>query len=97
MNTFQFKCFLTLAKFLNFTKTADMLNITQPALSKIISGFEEEMQVTLFYRDRRTVKLTAAGEVFLKDIDKVIMSLNRATENARAMKNGLRGVINIGF
>jgi DNA-binding transcriptional LysR family regulator len=57
--------FVAVAEELSFTRAAERLFISQPALSKQIRQLEESMRVTLFERDRRTVTLTAPGQVLL--------------------------------
>ncbi|MFB9830670.1 LysR family transcriptional regulator [Actinoallomurus acaciae] len=58
--------FVAVAEELSFTKAAtERLFISQPALSRQIRRLETSMRATLFERDRRTVRLTTAGEVLL--------------------------------
>ncbi|WP_067683280.1 LysR family transcriptional regulator [Nocardia miyunensis] len=53
--------FVTIAEELHFTKAAERLFISQPALSKQIRLLEKTLGTALFERDRRSVRLTAAG------------------------------------
>lgn len=57
------RCFMEAAKCLNFTRAAEKLYISQPALSKNIASLEDQCGMKLFYRDsrRNQVKLTPAG------------------------------------
>ena len=57
--------FVAVAEELNFTRAAERLHISQPALSKQIRGLETSLHAQLFLRDRRQVSLTAAGEALL--------------------------------
>ena len=59
------QCFVALAETLNFTAAADKLYMSQPGLSRIISNLEQDLDVRLFYRSTRSVRLTNAGEQFL--------------------------------
>lgn len=61
MTITQIKYFITTAKCLNFTKAASQLYITQPALSRQIAAIEAELNMQLFVRNNRTVKLTPAA------------------------------------
>ncbi|WP_272496934.1 LysR family transcriptional regulator [Actinomadura terrae] len=57
--------FVAVAEELGFTRAAERLFISQPALSKQVRHLETQLRVRLFDRDRRTVRLTAAGEALL--------------------------------
>jgi DNA-binding transcriptional LysR family regulator len=57
--------FATVAEELNFTRAAERLHVSQPALSKQIRSLETALRAQLFARDRRQVTLTAAGRALL--------------------------------
>lgn len=61
MDLNKLEAFMTVAKYKNFTKAADKLFISQPALSKKIADFEKELNATLLIRGNRNVELTQAG------------------------------------
>ncbi len=67
MNTMQIDCFLVVAETLNFAAAAERLHVTQPAVTQQIHTLEKELNVKLFQRTTRTVKLTPEGYVFLND------------------------------
>ena len=64
MNTTQLECFMEVANFLNFSRAAERLRITQPAVSHQISTLEDELGVKLFHRTSKSVRLTPAGDLF---------------------------------
>lgn len=64
MNSIQIEYFLALAKHLNFSETARLIHVSQPAISKQITSLEEEIGIPLFERGYRSIKLTPAGERF---------------------------------
>lgn len=64
MNDHQIHCFLTVCQTLNFSRAAQRLFITQPALSYQIRSLEKELGVELFHRSTTRVQLTEAGLAF---------------------------------
>ncbi len=58
--------FVAVAEELSFTRAAEKLFVSQPALSKQIRGLEHSLRASLFVRDTRRVQLTAAGEALLQ-------------------------------
>jgi DNA-binding transcriptional LysR family regulator len=58
MLDFRLRVFHTVAKLLNFTKAAGVLNVTQPAVTKHIKELELEYKVTLFDRQPNALTLT---------------------------------------
>lgn len=66
MFDFRLKVFHTVARRLNFTKTAEELFITQPAVTKHIQEIESHFKIKLFERNGTKIKLTAAGETLFQ-------------------------------
>lgn len=96
MTITQIKYFITAAKCLNFTKAASKLYITQPALSRQISAIEEELNVQLFVRNNRSVKLTPAGMALVEPFERIYNEYNVAVARALNSFAGLAGEVNIG-
>lgn len=65
MNLEFYDHFIALAEEKNFTRAAGRVYISQPALSKSIQKLERELGAVLVIRDRKNIRLTAAGEVLL--------------------------------
>lgn len=65
MDDFRLRVFLAAARTLSFTRAAEELFISQPAVSKHVSALETAYGVTLFNRRGSRLCLTAAGEVLL--------------------------------
>ncbi|MET8796116.1 LysR family transcriptional regulator [Nocardia sp. NPDC004568] len=57
--------FAAVAEQLNFTRAAESLFVSQPALSKQIRALERQLGAPLFDRDGRSVRLTPVGEALL--------------------------------
>lgn len=81
----------------NFTKAANRLHITQSALSQRIINLEEELETTLFIRDRKGVRLTEAGQKLLQFCQqKDALEDQFFGELKLKPKNALSGMIRIG-
>lgn len=89
--------FVAVATELNFTRAAEKLNVAQPALSTQIANLEAELEVLLLQRTRRSVQLTAAGQVFLNDARQLLAQAQAAGDRARRAARGEIGRLNIGF
>lgn len=76
MNQNQLQCFLTVADTLNYASAAQLLNISQPAVSRQIMQLEKELGVTLFTRTTRNVVLTDSGKSFLIDARDIVNRMN---------------------
>jgi len=83
VNVQHMKYFIDIAETLSFTESAKRCGITQPALSKAISQMEEELGFALFTRNSRAVYLTPAGDVFYKDIKKIISDYDLAVTKSQ--------------
>ncbi|MCK1993903.1 LysR family transcriptional regulator [Peribacillus muralis] len=83
--------FIEVTNFNNFTRAADHLYITQPAISKMIKNLETELGVELFDRSRKQLVLTDAGRVVLEQaklIDKAFRNLETEVDNLLGLKKG---------
>jgi LysR family transcriptional regulator of gallate degradation len=78
------------------SRAAEVLNLTQPALSKSIKQLEERLGVVLFERWPTGVKLTAYGEVLARRGRLIQRELSHAVTELHSMKGGASGIIKIG-
>ena len=85
MNTFQLTCFIAVADCLNFARAAERLHITQPAVTQQIHSLEKELNVKLFQRTTRTVKLTREGKIFLDDARNIVNLTHRAKKDSNIL------------
>jgi DNA-binding transcriptional LysR family regulator len=93
----QIRSFLSIAETLHFGRTAELIHLSQPALSLQIRSLEEEMGVRLFERTRRKTTLTAAGSAFRDAAAAALSQLEQAIRRAKLAANGKLGLLRIGF
>ncbi len=93
----QIRSFLSIAETLHFGRTAELIHLSQPALSLQIRALEEEVGVRLFERNRRKTTLTAAGLAFRDDATAGVRQLDQAIRRARLAANGKLGLLRVGF
>ncbi len=97
MNTVQLESFMAVSNFLNFSKAADQMCLTQPAISHQISMLEEELGAKLFYRTSKTVRLTEEGVQFLHYAEEILRlaGLSKARMKVLGEKSGKKVVIGV--
>ena len=95
MNTTQLECFMSVANFLNFSRAAEQLRLTQPAVSHQINTLEDELGAKLFYRTSKRVRLTQEGHLF-SQYAREILSLSRASR-ARLKESQETSVVRFGI
>jgi DNA-binding transcriptional LysR family regulator len=92
----QLHIFRTLAQNLSFTRTAEILFLTQSAVSHQIAKLERELGTPLFHRSGRTVSLTTAGATLLKHSRQVLAALEEAEAAVRQSARPDLGRLRIG-
>lgn len=96
MFDFRLKVFNTVAHRLNFTKAAEELFITQPAVSKHIHEIESYYETKLFERNGTRIKLTPAGMVLLRHTE-VLSDIYRDIEfELASLSKKMKGVLKVG-
>ena len=73
----------TVAEQQSFTRAAEKLRVAQSAISQQIKTLEEELEVTLLSRTKRSVKLTAAGHAFLREANDILYRVEKSRVEAR--------------
>lgn len=90
------RIFIHVAERGSFTKVADELYISQPAISRAIKALENELKVKLFFRDKRNgLILTDAGEKILKLARQMADTENRIYQTAFRENNFLGGKVRV--
>ncbi|QPC42528.1 LysR family transcriptional regulator [Kaustia mangrovi] len=91
ITTRQLDAFRAVMRHGTVTEAAELLNLTQPAVSKLIAGLERETQLTLFQRVRKRLVPTAEGEQFFLEAERMVLgleALQRVAEELRTMRSG---------
>lgn len=92
----RYKALLKVVQVGSYTKAAEILGYTQPALSQMIAALEREISITLLYRSRYGVRLTPEGERLLPAIEETVRQYDRLRQMEEEI-NGLgTGVVRIG-
>lgn len=93
----QLRYFLVVAEEMHFRRAAERLHLAQPSLTVQIQNLEEELGVKLFERSNRRVRLTAAGERFLKEARQILLGVTKAVQSTKDVADGIAGTLSIGF
>ncbi len=101
MNTEELKTFIFLSKVKNFTLAAEQLFIAQSTVTNRINELEKEVGKRLFLRGSKTIKLTEAGEIFLRYAERILELQNTSVEEINALSSHSRkfsiGAINASY
>lgn len=89
----QLTYFVTVAHELNFTRAAERLRISAPAVSQQIKSLERRLGVQLLIRDTRHVALTAAGRSFAESCQRLLEDAELAVLTARQVAGVIEGRI----
>lgn len=90
MNTEELKTFIFLSKVKNFTLAAEQLFIAQSTVTNRINELEKEVGKRLFSRGSKTVKLTEAGEIFLRYAERILDLQSTSIEEMNALASHSR-------
>jgi LysR family transcriptional regulator, pca operon transcriptional activator len=85
------------ARLLSFSRAAEELHITQPALSRSIADFEERFGIRLFDRGRGGVVVTAIGKLVVEEAERVLQAARDLEHNLKLYGAGEAGRISIGL
>ncbi|SPU04371.1 LysR family transcriptional regulator [Bacillus subtilis] len=83
MESGDLKIFQAVAREGSITKAAQMLNYVQSNVTARVHNLEEDLNIRLFHRTNRGMKLTAAGENLLQYADQVLSLLDQAEKSTR--------------
>lgn len=87
MHTTQLKCFIAVADNLSFTKAAQDLYFSTPTVTHHIQQLEEELNVKLFIRNKKSVHLTQEGRVFYAEANHLLKRVDLIKEKLNTSQN----------
>lgn len=96
VNSRQYQYAVQLAEVGSFSKLAENLNVSQPALSKQILALEKELGVKLFKRSNNSVVPTPAGVYFVREAKELLYKEDQLTKAMAQYKSGDKGELVIG-
>ena len=95
MEITQLRYFQVAATVQHISKAAEMLNISQPALSTTISRLEDELGVSLFDRQGRSIVLNSYGAAFLKRVQRILLDLDDSKKELQDLARLSRQMITL--
>ena len=93
----QVESFVRVAELGSFTKAAQVLGVTQPALSRLIRMLEVDLRQTLLVRNGRGAVPTEAGKLLLSHGRGILHQVARAREDLGRVRGALAGRVAIGL
>lgn len=101
MNSEELKTFIFLSKVKNFTLAAEKLGVAQSTVTNRISELEKEVGKKLFTRGSKTVKMTEAGEIFIRYAERILELESTSVDEMNALSSHSRkfsiGAINASY
>lgn len=91
----QLRYFITIVEYQTYLEASHVLNISQSSLSKKIISLENELDIILFDRSKRSVSLTEAGKIFYKEAKKMILTYNQMLKVIEPFTIDGRGTIRL--
>lgn len=92
----QLECFVAVAEEGHIGRAAERLHMTQPPLTRRLQRLESEVGAQLFTREPTGMRLTSAGEVFLREAEAVLAQLDEGVARTRRADAGDAGPLVVG-
>lgn len=93
----QLEYFLTVSDLASFTRAAERLYVSQPAVTNAVRSLEDELGVQLLDRSQRTITLTEEGKIFYRHIQNVMHGISTTLNEINDLKSHNRGHLLIGI
>lgn len=97
MTLYQLECFIQVAEQLSFVRAAQIMCISQPAITYQIQSLEKEINVTLFERNTRRCRLTPAGQAFYQDAVQLHSFYQQAVQKAQDISRANQAHLRVGI
>ncbi len=92
----QLEYFLMVSDLASFTRAAERLYVSQPAVTNAVRSLEEELEIQLLDRSQRKVTLTAEGKIFYRHIQNIMQGISTTLNEINDLKSHNRGHLTIG-
>jgi DNA-binding transcriptional LysR family regulator len=96
MEVHQLEYVLAVSKYLNFTRAAAEIKISQSSLSQQISMLENELGICLFLKSNRSARPTPAGEEFIISAKRIMSDIKKFTRTDKEYLPDVNGVLRLG-
>lgn len=96
MDLHQLRIFVAIAASGNLTRASEALYLSQPAVSAQIKALEEELGISLFFREARGMGLTPAGKVLLAEATSALSAAKNVVIRAQNLRNNISGEFKVG-
>lgn len=97
MNLRSLRCFVAVAEELNFNRAAGRLNMSQPPLTQHIKSLEHQLGATLFYRTKRSVRISEVGAALLDEARRLLAQADGLPHLVQRAKTERCGYLRAGF
>lgn len=96
MNFDHLKVFYVAATKRNFSETAKALHLSQPTVSLQIQQLEAYLEVKLFERTTKNIKLTDSGQLLFQNAERILHLVNQTKKELALLSESIHGSLNIG-
>lgn len=94
--TVEWKCFIEIARTGSLSKAASALRLPQPSVTKYLQRLERNLDVRLFQRSNRGVKLTQTGELLFRNLSHAQAQLSEKVHQALQQQEEVSGRVQLG-
>ena len=92
----QLEYFLMVSKVNSFTRAAERLYVSQPAVTNAVRSLEDELGIRLFDRSQKHVLLTTEGKIFCAHVEQLMQGISNTINEINALKDLNSGVLRLG-